>query len=294
MRLVIAVVAALLSTGCASTLSTLQTAKPIKRGQVSAVGGAGIYFNAGPVITVIDQGIQQGKAINEASKSGEPYAVSEEAQQELLTAGIALAVMHPWQGYEISLRTGILPEDMDVGLRYSMNAIRVDTKYRFFHKGDGEDVAPHARRSLDLAIGFGVSKYLFSNPVLDALSYVQLADFSRWDFEVPVYASMDFGDIFKGYTAAKYVYSRTSMDANLVNYSQQATNISGLDISLPSLVHAHFVGATFGIAAGYRWVHAYLEFTGGWTFSNPILFGKRRELGGPTIYPAIGIGLKFP
>lgn len=293
-RPVLFVCATLVASGCASTLSTLQTATPMKRGQVAVTGGAGVYFNAGPAVTIVQQGIEQGTAIKQAADSGEPYAVSEEAQQQLLTAAIALAVMPPSQGYELSIRTGILPEDLDAGFRYSVNAVRLDAKYRFLHKGDGVDTAPHRRRSLDLAVGLGVSKYMFDNPVLDALGYVNLAEFSRWDLEVPVYASMDLGDIFKAYSAVKYVYSRTELDANLVNYSQQATNISGLDMSLPSDVDTHFVGATIGAAAGYRWAHLFVELTGGYTFCDPILFGRRRSLGGPTIYPAVGLGLKFP
>lgn len=295
MRLVLAAIVATLASGCASTLSTLQTATPIKRGQVAVTGGAGVYFNAGPVITAIDQGIQQGTAIKEANDNGTPYNLSEEDQQELLTAGIALAVMHPWQGYELSARTGILEEDMDIGLRYSINAIRLDTKYRFLHAGQfTEDTAAHRRSHFDLAVGFAVSRYIFDNPVFKALEYVRLDDFSRWDFEVPLYATLDVGDIFKAYGAAKYVYSYTTLDASLVNYSEQATNVTGLDVSIPANVHAHFVGATVGVAAGYRWVHLMLEFTGGYTIANPVIFGRRRSLGGPTIYPAIGLGVKIP
>ncbi len=281
------------TTGCATTLSTLQTADPTDVGQVQVTGGMGVYANVGPAVTIIEQGIKQAGAIQQAEKDGVPYELSEEDQQQLLTAGIAIAIAPPTQGYEIGVRTGVY-KDADVGLRYSVNAVRLDGKYRFLHYEDGAEVKPLERREMDLAIGFGVSRYIFDNPVFDVLDYVQLADFSRWDFEVPLIASFELGDILQFYGAAKYLYSRTSLDANLVNYSEQATNITGLDISLPSLVHTHFIGATVGIGAGYKWIHLMLELTGGYTHSQPILFGKRRDLGGATLYPAAGISLKFP
>jgi hypothetical protein len=285
-----------LGTGCASTLSTLQTATPAKRGQVQVTGGAGLYLPVGPVITVVEQGITQGKAVNDARQSGETYELTEEAQQELLTAGLALAIMAPWSGpsYELSVRTGILPEDWDVGLRYSVNAFRLDTKYRLFHYTHNPELPEYKRANVDVSLGLGVSKYLFENPALKLLKYVQLDKFSRWDLEVPLYTTIDLGDIFKFYGALKYVYNRTSIDATLVNYSQHAANISGVEVGLPRLVHSHFFGASAGVAAGYKYAHVMLELTGGYTHCAPYLFGRRRQLGGATFYPAIGLGLKFP
>ncbi|HZI04852.1 MAG TPA: hypothetical protein VEZ71_12560, partial [Archangium sp.] len=62
----------LAATGCASNLSSMQTAKPLARGQVQISGGVGFFAPAGQVVTVIDQGIRQGKAIKEAIDSGAP------------------------------------------------------------------------------------------------------------------------------------------------------------------------------------------------------------------------------
>lgn len=288
------VVVAVVTSGCATTLSTMTTADVADVGQVQASGGTGLFLNLGPFGMILDQAIKQGKAIDEAKKNGEPYTVSEEAQQELLTAAIALAVMPPGQGYEFALRTGIWDKKMDLGLRYSVNALRLDGRYQLLEHQDPEHIEPLKRKSYHLAIGAGVSKYLFDSPVIDVLEYVQLGDFSRWDFEVPFYASVEFGEVLRVYGSVKYLYSVTSLDARLVNYSQQATNISGLDVSLPSKVHMHFIGSTVGVMAGYKWVYAVLEFTGGYIIANPYIAGQKRELGGPTIYPSIGLAVEYP
>lgn len=281
-------------TGCASTLSSMQTAEVTRVKQVEVTGGTGYYIPVGPVVSAVDEGIKQAKAINEAKQSGEPYSLSPEDQQQLLTAAIALAVMPPSQNYQVSLRTGVWDGKMDVGLRYSVNAVRLDTKYQFFHHAVDEDKEPWRRRSFDMAIGVAGAKYIFDNPVIDALDYVQLADFTRWDVEVPLYMSVNVGDVLKLYAVPKYVYSYTSLDASLVNYSEQATNVTGWDLSLPSSVHTHFVGSSAGIMLGYRYVWVVAELTGGYTFCKPVLFGQKRELGGPTFYPSLGLSARFP
>ncbi len=287
-----------LGTGCASTLSTFQTATPAKRGQVQVTGGAGIYLPLGPVGTVVKQGIAQGRALNESRKSGEPFELSPEDQQELLTAGLALAIMAPWPNginYEMGVRTGVLREDMDVGFRYAMNSVRLDTKYRYFSYVHNEHLPEHKRMNIDLAANVGVSKYLFANPAFEVLEYIKLDDFSRWDVEaVPLIYTVDFGDIFKLYGGAKYVYSHTSMDTRLVNYSQHATHLVGADVGLPREVTSHFFGATAGISAGYKYAHLMLELTGGYTHCKPFLFGQHRQLGGATFYPGLGLRLQFP
>jgi hypothetical protein len=294
MRVPTFVVLAVASSGCATTLSTLQTAEVIDVGQVQVTGGAGVYAPLGPVVTLVDQGIQQVKTLDEARRSGQPYTLSEQAQQELLTAAIALAVMPPSPGWEVSIRTGVWPERIDVGLRYSLSALRLDAKYQLLHRGQADQPPGAGRRPFDLAIGFGVSRYIFDNPVLELLDYVQLGEFSRWDLEVPLLASIPAGDVLQLYGGLRYVFSASSLDAKLTGYALQASNASGMDLSLPSTVHTHYAGAAAGVEVGYRWVHAMAELNAGYTVCNPILFGRRRRLGGLTVYPAVGISLKFP
>ena len=48
------------------------------------------------------------------------------------------------------MRTGVLP-NMDVGVRYSINAVRLDAKYRFLHLDDGPNVPDGSQRSNPLA-----------------------------------------------------------------------------------------------------------------------------------------------
>ncbi|WP_224363291.1 hypothetical protein [Hyalangium versicolor] len=280
-----------LATGCASNLSTLQTAKPLAPGQFQVSLGAGAFIPVGQIGEAIDLGINEGKKIKDAVDSGESVQLSEEDQQRLLTSGVALAVAPPGIVNEVMIRAGVV-KNLDVGLRYSGISLRLDTKFRFLHGGDGENVPENRRTSYDMAIGLGGSRHTFKSPVLDVMKIVKVDDFKRYDIEVPLYMSTDFGDILRLYAAPKYVYSRTSLDEKLVNYAEQGKDVSGFDASLPATVKSEFVGSTLGVSVGYKYVHLFAEITGGYTFCKPLLFGETRNLGGATFYPAVGIAFR--
>jgi hypothetical protein len=291
MRNLPALLALVLGTGCASNLSTLQTAKPLARGQLQVSAGAGLFVPVGQIVDVADLGIDKGREIKRAIDGGQPVSLTEEDQQRMLTAGLALAVAPPGVVNEVMIRAGLV-DDLDLGLRYSGISLRLDAKYRFLHAGKGEEGPAHQRSSFDMALGAAVARHSFKNPALEVLRYVRIDDFSRYDVEVPLYLSADVGEIFMLYAAPKYVYSRTHLDSRLVDLAEQGSDATGFDARLPARVNSQFVGSTLGLALGYKYVHVYAELTGGYTFCKPPIFGQRRDLGGATFYPAIGLALR--
>lgn len=283
---------AALSTGCATTLSTHQLAKTVDPGHVEATIGMGGYIPAGSSLSAVDQARVVAQGLIDAAANHTTYAVSEAEREKLITAGLALFILPPSPSQELSVRTGIL-ESWDAGLRYSVNAVRADTKYRLVHRDNGPDVVPEGKNSFDVAVGLGVSKYLFSNPVIDVLDFVQLGDFSRWDVEVPVYLSWEWGYVFRAYLAPKYVFSYTELDENLVTTSDLAAYVTGLDLSLQESIAMHFFGASAGLMVGYRWAWVSLELTGGYTYARPVVLGQRRDIGGLTLYPSVALNSRF-
>jgi len=281
-----------LTSGCATTLSTMQTARTLEPGQVQVTGGMGIFLPVGNLIRVVDAGIDQGREARDAVDDNRPYALSEESQQQILSAGVALLVAPPGINPELMVRVGVA-DRVDVGLRYSGISLRADGKVLLFHGGREEGGRMEAgQRSYDVALGLGVARYFFSSPVLDVLEVVQMNDFSRYDIEVPLYVSADFGDIFKLYGAPKYVYSHTRLDQRLVDYSRQGAPVTGFDATLPATVNSHFVGSTVGLSLGYRYVYLFAELTGGYVICNPTLFGAERKLGGVTFFPSFGLAIR--
>ncbi|MDC0714648.1 hypothetical protein POL68_39735 [Stigmatella sp. ncwal1] len=280
-----------LGSGCASNLSTLQTARTLAPGQVQVSLGAGAYVPVGQLLDVVDIGIDQGKQLKRDIENGESVHLTEADQQRLLTSGVALAVGSPGVVNELMIRAG-LAENFDMGLRYSGISLRLDAKYRFLHTGNPDPVSEDRGSSFDMAIGIGAARHFFKNPALDVLKVVEINDFSRYDVEVPLYISWDVGDIFKVYAAPKYIYGRTKLDEQLINYAEQGKPVTGFDASLPAQVNSHFAGSTFGLSLGYKYVHLYAELTGGYTFCEPWVFGAKRDLGGATFYPAAGIAFR--
>jgi len=277
--------------GCASTLTTHQLAKAIKPGHAQVNLGAGAYVPVGTIGSLVGEGVRQVEAFQASVQSGTPYQVTPEDQQRLLTAAIALAVLPPSLSQELTVRTGIL-QNWDAGLRYSINAVRLDSKYQLVHQGDDDELAP-GHRSFDVSVGLGVSRYLFDSPAFDVLDYVQMGDFSRWDLEVPVYVSWEWGEWARAYLAPKYVWSRTELDANLVNTSATASLLLGLDVSAPETVDTHFFGTSAGVMLGYKYAFLVLEMTGGYTLCRPYVLGQRRDLGGLTLYPSAALDFRF-
>jgi hypothetical protein len=296
--------ALLTSAGCASTLTTHQTARTLAPGKLRVSAATGLHVPGGTLLQVAAEAGALAQAARAAAEGGEPLALTPEQADRLLTAGVSLAVAPPGVSNELMARVGLL-ERLDAGLRLSSTSLRLDGKVQLLHLAErgaegeagaqGAGAVPAsggARRSFDVAVGLGVSRQLFRGVLFDALSLAQAGDVSRWDLEVPVYVSADFGDVLKLYGAPKYVYSHTRLDARLLATLEQGSSLSGADLRLPPVVTGHFFGASAGLALGYRWVHAFAELTAGHTFVRARVLGAPRELGGLTLLPSVGLAVQ--
>jgi hypothetical protein len=203
----------------------------------------------------------------------------------MIAAGMALGTSPPGAVNEFMGRIGVV-ENLEVGLRYSGISLRLDGKYRLYHRDTPSPETPLFDRSTDIALGVGVSRHIFKSPAFDVLELVEVADFSRYDLEVPLYLSLEWGPILKLYGAPKYVFSHTKFDEKLVGYTSQT------EYTLPARVNSHFVGTTVGAAVGYKWAFLFAELTGGYTFCTPRIFGVERDLGGVTLYPLLGLAIR--
>lgn len=288
----VAPLASLFLSACATTLSTMDTARPTPVGHVRANAAMGIYLPASPISTAMDAGKQ---ALEKLHSNGSVKVTPQEAG-DIYEAAVALALMPPSVLQEFMVRTGVL-EDMDVGLRVATTALRLDAKYRFFESVDGS-TSRHA------SVGFGVSKYLFKGPVFDTLDflkdYVKFNDFSRWDFEVPVLYTYEKGEWFTFYAGAKYILSLFSFDQNLFELQRRVSQ----DASLPPMTehrrtNMHFFGGVAGAGLGYKYVFVFAELNAGYTYARPSLYSfvdgetRERNLGGATLYPSLGLVLKI-
>jgi hypothetical protein len=293
--------AAVLLCGCSTNLSSLQTARTLYPGQVRSHWGVGVYLPAGQMANAVSAGVDTAVQGVTAAAKQEQFILTEDTKQQLFTSGIALAVMPPSVQYETGVRVGLV-NNLDVGFRYSVSSVRLDAKWRPFHFGDEDTREKPASRSIDLAIGFGVSKYIFTSPLVEALDYVKLGDFDRWDFEFPLYASVDFNPYFGIYLNPKYTYSVTTMDEELVlisNVANEMVNgqccgeVIALDTRIPERVDMHFWGGTVGLKAGHPKVYGFLEVTVGYARADTYILGQKRNLGGVMLQPNLGVAFAW-
>ena len=273
------------ASGCATSLTTRQTARTLDPGHFSADAAVGVEVPLGTLAQVTVAGEQQTQKLLAAVTSRTPYAVTDQDKQDLIAAAVALLVNPPSIDWESGVRAGVLP-NLDAGLRYSVNAVRLDVKYRFFQAVQGDS-------RVDVAAGLAGSHYVFDNPAFSVLELVHLSEFSRWDVEVPIYASYEWGNWIRAYAAAKYIYSRTELDEHLVADAEQATYLSGIDFRLQDTLHTHFIGASAGLKVGYRWVFLVAELTGGYALGSVRVLGADRSLAGLIFFPALGVEVQL-
>lgn len=280
-------VTALASTGCSTTLATLQPAEPMRPGHVQMNAAMTVNVPASRIVDAVDVVATLG----DRYASDSSYRPSTEEQRQALGAGVGLGLSAPGPNPDLMLRMGVV-KDLDVGLRWSGLAAHADAKYRFFSTKEPtaeEESAEKGKigngpdRGFQGSVSIGVSKALYSGFVFDTLDFLQVGDYSRWNIEVPVIFGSrlsDFGHVWFG---PKYVFSTYSVDASL-------KNIGAVGESSGTI---HHLGAFGGLGVGYKVVFVFLELTIAKMFANPEILGQKTDLGGIIVVPAGGLMLRF-
>lgn len=282
----LALVLATLS-GCGTTLSTLQTAEPMKPGRFQAHGAMNVNIPASRVYDAVDTAID----VSSNYVSDTSYRPTEADQRKILGAAIGLGLSAPGVNPDVGLRVGVV-RNMDVGLRWSGLALHGDVKYRLFHAKDltrepgeeppkGIDKLANGPKDPGFSgsISVGVSKALYSGLVFDVLDYLQIGDYDRWNVEVPMIFGSRIGSFGHYWFGPKYVYSHYILDLSLQNVGV-VPDASG---------SIHHVGGFGGAAFGYKFIYAFAELTAMYMFAKPEILGQKVDLGGVVVVPSFGI-----
>jgi len=289
-----ALLVALVCTGCASNLAQMQTARALEPGQLRMSGGVGWYVPAGQLAAVAGDGIEVAKQEIKAELENTEYDIPQAEKRKIAINSVALAAMSPYPNVHVDARLGVLPR-FDVGLRYSIDAVRADVKFNFFHDGvnDPEDGLP--RKSKDIAIGLAVSKQLFAPAVGDMMGMIRLDNFNRWDVEVPLYVSIDVSRYFGVYGGGRYRYTTMTFNQNVSTVTDCGCGDAPVHstVTTASRMQAHFYGATVGMRVGSARFSWMLEITMGHTQAKTNLLGQDVMIGGLTFYPSTGMALTF-
>ncbi|MCW5831796.1 MAG: hypothetical protein KIS78_05010 [Labilithrix sp.] len=278
---------ALASAGCSTTLSTLQPAEPMRPGHVQAQAALDVNVPASRIVDAVDVV----GTLGDRYASDPSYRPTPDEQRRALAAGVGLGLSSPGVNPDFMLRMGVV-KDLDVGLRWSGLAAHADGKYRFLatrepsqeeEKAESGKIGNGPDRGFQGAVSIGVSKALYNGFVFDALDFLEVGDYSRWNVEVPVIFGSrlaDFGHVWFG---PKYVFSTYSVDASLKNVGVVPETTGTI----------HHLGAFAGAGVGYKVVFVFLELSVMKMFAEPEVFGQRTDLGGIVVAPAGGLMLRL-
>lgn len=256
---------------CSTTLSTLQPAEPMQPGHVQAQAALDGVVPVSRIGAAVDRVATLGAKYIDDPK----YKPTTEEQRRILAAGVGLGLSSPGVSPDIMVRVGVV-KDLDVGFRYSGLAVHADGKYRFLTTSNPD-------HGLEGAISLGVSRALHSGLVFDALDFLHVADYSRWNVEVPVIFGSRLGEYGHVWFGPKYIFTTYTLDGTLRNVGA-ISKTSGT---------IHHLGAFGGAAVGYKVVFVFAELTVMNMFANPEIFGQPTDLGGIVIAPSGGLMLRL-
>lgn len=268
----LSVLAVLAWAGCSPSLATLQPAHVPDKGHVAATAGFEVGIPTGTITKLTDAA----QTLSEAA--GQRELTNAEILQ-LFDAAVNLATSPPSVGPHFALAYSVL-DRTEVGLRYAAGAWRLGGRYQLMKRADGP---------LDMMVGLGVSRATTPFPVHSVVDAVELRDFTRWTFDVPLL----FGTSrswFRTWFGPKLVYTR--FDA-------------GATVSVPMnpdpLVEASLNGSALyvlgqgGFAVGYEHVFLALELTMGQLTGSAevtipqVVDQRKTDISGFVVYPAIAL-----
>lgn len=280
MRILLAATAALAlaQTACGTTLSTLQPAEPMRPGHVQVQGAFDVNIPASRIIDAVDTV----DTIANRYGSDPSYKPTSAEQAQYVGAAVGLGLSSPGVNPDLMLRVGIF-KNFDAGIRWSALNAHVDGKYRFLQTKDADPNDPDADPGFQGAVSLGISKSLYSGLVFDALEYLHIDDYSRWNVELPVIFGSRLGNFGHVWFGPKYIYSHYSVDASLENVGVVPETSGSI----------HHIGAFGGAGLGYKYVFVFLELTVANMFAKPEIFGQKTDLGGIVVVPAFGLMLRI-
>jgi hypothetical protein len=270
---------AVFTLGCAPALSTFQPAHVAKQWHVQAEIGTDFAVPTGTIASTVDAGITLVDA-------AEKQELTELQKKQLFDAGTALALNPPSPVQHFGVALSVY-DNLEVGLRYSISALRLGTRYQILHK---------EKHGVDWTVGFGVGRYVLEFPLGDFLQIVELEDFVRWQFDFPILFGTK-GTWYRVWGGPRFMITKfgTELVMNLPSIpgtfdgKQELASLDGLGF---------YIGAQGGVAVGYKYVFLGFELTMVELLMGADLdaFGKKAldvDLDSFIIYPGIALMGEF-
>jgi hypothetical protein len=230
----------LVSAGCATTLSSFQPAHVPAPRHFQAESGIDVSYSPDGLQQIRDASRQIDKS------SSQQEQLTDAERNTILRGGAQLGLNPPAIIQHLGLSYSPI-ESWEVTARFCATGWRLGVRRQF---------ATQDENGIDFTVGFGVGRAAFDPPVGDVFDSIHVDNFSRWNLDLPV----TLGQHAPGYrwwAGPRIVYSSMSQDMRL-SFSgdeQVRGSISG---------HGLYLGASVGVALGFRSVFVGPELTLAW------------------------------
>jgi hypothetical protein len=261
--------------GCAPSLATLQPAHVAPRGHAQVTAGVEIGLPGGGV----DKVVEAGQKLVDAAQTG---SLTDEQKWQLFDAAVNMVASPPSASQHLAIAYTFI-DRAEASVRYVGGGWRLGGRYQILR---------HEEAPLDLVVGVGVARSATPIPLGDVLPVVEIQDFKRWTFDLPLLAGTS-REWFRVWFGPRLLYSRfdTRMRLNLYADEMQVATFEG---------SAFYYGVQGGAAIGYRKVFFGVELTmagltGSATATTMLasIPTRQTELSGFVTYPAFGLMGEF-
>ena len=273
----ILLLAAFATGGCASAISTTQSAETLAPGRVLVSASNNVSIPASRIVDTLDAA----GTLEEKLRADPAYKFTDEERATYEDAVLGLALNQPGVAADFMVRYGIA-KHLDAGLRYSTTGVHLDAKYQFLDRG------PSGWHG---AVSLGVRRHLFSGLLFDVLEKVDIKDFSRTDLELPLLLGRSFRQKIGGglslagrtWFGPKLIMSKVSVDAKL----------GAIDETLTLNDRMYYFGGVAGASFGISPFELFAELTVMNLVAKPTIANRQRDLGGIMVMPTIGVQARF-
>jgi hypothetical protein len=257
--------------GCAPSLATMQPAHVGPKGSIQVTVAMEVAIPPGTITDAIDAG----ETISDRAINGDP--ISEADRARLFTAAINLVASPPSFSPLFALAYAV-QDRIEVGIRYAGQGWRLGGRYQLLRRDEGP---------CDLVVGLGVARSTYKLPLTDVIPVIEMDDFTRWTFDVPLTAGTS-RSWYRVWAGPKFAYSRfdTAMRLVIPNEPPEVATFDG---------HSTFFGGQAGVAVGFRNVFFGLELTVGHLSGSASAamstagVARSADLAGTIVYPAFGL-----
>jgi hypothetical protein len=265
-----------LTSGCATSLSSFQPAHVAPKGHVSAEAGADVSIPTGTIVSTIDTS-------KTLARAAQTRMLSEDEKLQVFRGGLNLAISPPFFVQHIGANY-VFAHGWEAGLRYAAGGWRLGVR---------RQVLDQETSGYDLTIGAGLQRFSFGFPIDNVIDIIKLDDFTRWNLDVPV-AFGRRSDFLRWWAGPRMVLSTYS--TQLTIEAPQTGGAVGQDVA-EAAGRGMYLGAQGGAAVGYRWLFVAMEMTVVRLVGNAHIdvFGRRTEADTGTwiIYPGLAVMGEF-